>query len=357
MLTIVTFFALFGVGFALRVQIAETIRNFGKINSLVLWLIIPLEIINYHGQAKLYQSTFTILGEKIRYKFFYRTALELNFVNAVFPSGGVSGFSYFGLRMRSQGIGAGKATLVQMVRFIMVFVSFQVLLAIGLFFLALGGQANSLLILVAGSISTLLIVGTFAVAYLIGSQKRINKFVTVVTNIINKVVHVFRPSYPETINVQRVQGALTELHENYVHIRSNLKSLRTPLIHSLVANVSEIAVVYVVYIAFGEYVNPGAVIIAYAIANFAGLLSVLPGGIGLYEFLMTAVMAAGGVPASVSLPVTIMYRVLAMSLQLPIGYFLYQRTLNGNGNDNGPDQTTDEKADAKIVQDHNNSDA
>ena len=88
--------------------------------------------------------------------------------------------------------------------------------------------------------------------------------------------------------------------------------------------------IYVVYIAFGHYVNIGAVIIAYAIANFAGMVSVLPGGIGIYEALMTAVLATAGVKPELSIPVTIMYRVLNMLIQLPPGYYLYHKFLSGS---------------------------
>jgi hypothetical protein len=87
--------------------------------------------------------------------------------------------------------------------------------------------------------------------------------------------------------------------------------------------------IYTVYIAFGELINPGAIILAYAIANFAGIISVLPGGIGIYEALMTGVLVAAGVPASLSLPVTIMYRILNMSIALPQGGYLYYRALHG----------------------------
>jgi uncharacterized protein (TIRG00374 family) len=80
-------------------------------------------------------------------------------------------------------------------------------------------------------------------------------------------------------------------------------------------------------LAFGEWVNFGAIIIAYAIANFAGLVSVLPGGIGIYEGLMTAVLASTGISPSVSLPVTVMYRVVNTLIQIPPGYYLYQLAL------------------------------
>jgi uncharacterized protein (TIRG00374 family) len=83
-----------------------------------------------------------------------------------------------------------------------------------------------------------------------------------------------------------------------------------------------------VFLAFGETVNIGAVILAYGVANFAGLVSVLPGGVGIYEFLMTAVLATAGVPARVSIPVIVMYRVINTLIQLPPGYYLYQRNLS-----------------------------
>ena len=85
--------------------------------------------------------------------------------------------------------------------------------------------------------------------------------------------------------------------------------------------------VYVVYVAFGKYVNVGAVILAYAIANFAGLISVVPGGVGIYEGLMTAVLASTGISPAVSLPVTVTYRVVNTLIQIPPGYYLYQRAL------------------------------
>lgn len=84
------------------------------------------------------------------------------------------------------------------------------------------------------------------------------------------------------------------------------------------------------FLAFGQLVNPGAVIIAYAVANFAGLVSVLPGGVGIYEALMTGVFVTAGIPAALSLPVIVAFRIVSMIVQLPIGYVFYQRSLHYN---------------------------
>jgi uncharacterized protein (TIRG00374 family) len=83
----------------------------------------------------------------------------------------------------------------------------------------------------------------------------------------------------------------------------------------------------VVYIAFGHFVNVGAVILAYAVANFAGLISVLPAGVGVFEGLMTAILTATGIPAGLSIPVTIMYRITSMFVQLVPGYIFYQKAV------------------------------
>lgn len=327
LLNLFTVGALVVLAIVLRHQIAATLNNFGKVNTWALLLIIPLEALNYHAQTKLYIAMFSLLGDRISYKFMYRTSLELNLVNNVFPSGGVSGFSYFGVRMRTQGIRAGRATLVQMMKLVMVFISFEALLMVGLLLLALGGRANNLTILVGGSLATLLIVLTGGMAFIIGSKKRINAFFTYITRALNRIIHIVRPNHPETINVAKARRLFTDLHENYAVLRGKLPQLKKPLLYALLANATEVGAVYVIYIAFGHWVNPGAVILAYAMANFAGLISVLPGGVGIYEAIMTAVLAAAGVSPGISIPVTIMYRVVNMTIQLTPGYYFYHKAL------------------------------
>lgn len=331
-LNLVTLAALAILIFALRDQLVDTLNNLKRVNAWALLLMIPIEVLNYHSQARLYQRLFGMLGNKLTYKFLYQTSLELNFVNHVFPSGGVTGISYFSLRLRDgPDLSASKATLVHFVKLGLTFISFEILLVIGLLSLTIMGRANDLTILVAAVLSTLLLVGTFGFMFIVGSKSRIKGFFTALTRSLNKTISVVRPNSPETINVQRVRLVFEEVHDNYQQIKGRWVELRAPFLYALLANVTEILAIYVVYVAFGEYVNIGAVILAYAVANFAGLISVLPGGIGIYEALMTAVMASAGVPAAVSLPVTVMYRVVNTVIQLPPGYYFYHRNLHRSG--------------------------
>jgi uncharacterized protein (TIRG00374 family) len=337
---LLTLAALCGLVVLIWDQLVETVRNLKHVNLWFLLLIIPIEWLNYHSQARLYQRLFKIVGNKLSYWFLFRASLELNFINNIFPSGGVSGISYFGIRLRDDNLSASKATLVHVMKMVLIIATFEVILIAGLVFLAIGDKANDLMILVTGSLSTMLVVGTLAFTYIIGSQRRINGFFTGATRLINGIIHVFRPRHPETINIRRARGAFDDMHRNYLLFKSHFRELRVPAFYALLASIAELGALYAVYAAFSEYVNVGAVILAYAVANFAGLVSVLPGGIGIYEALMTAVLAAGGVPLAISLPVTVMYRVVNTAIQIPPGYYFYQKALQSGAEDTKQEDTS-----------------
>lgn len=326
-----TILALVILAIAVRKQLVQTVENLGNVNGWALLLIIPIEALNYHAQAKLYEGLFGVVAERFDYKFLYRVALELNFINHVFPSGGVSGVSYFSLRLRSNNVRVAKSTSVQLMKLVLVFGSFEVLLILGMLILAAVGKANNLVVLIGGSLTTLLLVGTGLAAYIVSSRQRVQAFFRIMTRILNRLIHLVRPHHPETISLEKARPVVDELHDNYSLFRTRLKQLKAPFWYAMLMNITEILAVYVVYLAFGHWVNLGAVILAYAVANFAGLVSVLPGGVGVYEALMTAVLVVGGVPAAISLPATIMYRILNTLLQVPPGYYFYNQYLRRGG--------------------------
>ena len=326
-LTIATFALLAGLIYALRKDIGGVFENLGKVNAIALFLIIPAQLLNYDSYARLYRSLLATLGRKVGYWPMYRFVLELNFVNHILPSAGVSGISYFSVRAQSVGVKTSESTLIQITKMFMLYASYQPLLILGLVLLAARGHVNNFIMLIASVLITLVVVGTLLVVYVIEDRKRIRSFLAIITKSINWIIHRFRRNHPETLNVAKAQQTFDELHDNYQTLKTNWRQLKKPFLYTMMANATEIATLYVVFIAFGHFVNIGAVILAYAVANFAGLLSVLPSGIGVYESLMIAVLAVTGIPKELSIPVTIMYRVLSMFVQLTPGYYFYQKAV------------------------------
>jgi len=327
LVTIITIVALVAFLWAIREQLAETWQTIGRVHWWFLLLIIPLLAWKYDAQARLYQALFYIVGNKYTYRQMYETSLELNFINNVFPSGGVSGISYFGARMRAENVTAGKATLVHIMKLMLLFVSFEVLLVLGLFLLALEGNVNSLLLMITVIVSSGMVFGTALLVYVLGGQSRVNAFHAFLRMVANNVLTVVTRRR-HNHELTRVKFLLDELHNNFKVIKSRYRELKRPLTFALLVNVAEIFTIYAVYAAFGQWVNIGAVILAYSVANVAGMVSVLPGGVGIYEALMATVLVAAGIPIAIALPVTIMFRVLSTLVQLPPGYYFYHRTIH-----------------------------
>jgi uncharacterized protein (TIRG00374 family) len=330
-LNIVTFGLLGLAVYLVWDDIGKAVQDLGRINAIALLLVLPLQAQNYAAYAHLYLEFLKILGSKQPFKRMYKVALELNFVNHVFPSGGVSGFSYFTARLKPFGVSTAQSTLTQTMRFVLTFASFVVLLFVGLFLLALGGSASNMTIFITCSLAFSTVFAIIVGGYIISNKKRIKTFTKTLTKGLNRVIRVVRPRSPETISLEKVEKLCNEMHSNYLILKEKFPALRTPFFYSTLANVTELATIYVVYIAYGQFVNPGAIIIAYALANFAGLIAVLPGGIGVYEGLMAAVMVSAGVPAGLAISVTIMYRVLTLAIGLPVGYYFYHKAVKTLG--------------------------
>lgn len=339
-LNIVTIFALVLLFVISWDQIVEAFHQVGGLKWWALALMIPIQLLSYFAVAKLYQNFFVRQGSPIKLTDMFKVSLELNFVNHVFPSGGVSGFSYLSLRLKQFGVPTAKSTLAQIMRFALTFISFLALLVFALIALAFSHSVGGLALVISSVIIISTIFATFVGAYIISKPSRIKSFAGWLPKAINYVARPFKKDKANTlINMQKVESTLEDLHDDYVVLRKDMGLIKNLLVWALIINITEVLTIYMVYVAFGQLINPGSLIIAYAVANFAGLIAILPGGVGIYEGLMTATLASTGVPKALALSATVIYRVLSMIFFLPIGYYFYWRALKKGGNLIHPEKT------------------
>lgn len=324
-INIFTLIAILVIIYLSRHQFEQVFKNIGQLTLIPLLLVIPLKLLNFFTIAKMYQEYLKVLGEKVKLKPLFLTSLEMNFVNIVFPSGGVSGFSYLALRLRPEGISTAKTTTIQAARFALVFLSFLILILVGMFLLAISGQASNMTILIGSSVTMLTLFGTGIVLFIVSSKKRLAGFTEFLPRGINRVTRLFGRRKP-VISIEKVQRVFNELHEDYTFISKDISKLKQTFIWSLLINASELAMIYAVFVAYGEWINPGALILGYAVANFSGLIALF-GGAGVYEILMTSVMASAGVPSALALSATLTFRVISFMVFIPVGYYFYQKFL------------------------------
>ncbi|HSX28104.1 MAG TPA: lysylphosphatidylglycerol synthase transmembrane domain-containing protein [Candidatus Saccharimonadales bacterium] len=323
-INVITLVALVVVVILTRHQFTQVFANLHQLSLIAVVALVCIEFYNFYTNAKMYQEYLKALGEKVGTLDLFTISLELNFVNLVFPSGGFSGFSYFSMRLKPQGVSTAKSTMVQAARFGLLFTTFLPLLLLGMFVLAVAGRASHLTILIGSSITTLTVVGSLLALYIVSSETRIRSFTLFLPKMINYVTRALHRRNRELIDIAKVEKVLKELHEDYLLIAKDAGKLKKAFFWAFMGNFTELAVIYLAFVAYGHWINPGALVIGYAIANFAGVMSLF-GGVGVYEFLMTSVMASAGVPAALALSATILYRVLNMVIFVPIGYALYRR--------------------------------
>lgn len=333
-LNIATFLALLLIIFFARDNIANVFVHMSDLNALILLLMLPAQFLVYFCYAKIFYYFFNATGTNISFKQLVAPMIELNFVNHVFPSGGLSGFSYLTLRLKPYGVSVARSTLSQLARFSFMFIAFIGLLLIALILLAAEGHTSSLVVLAVSAMTFSMLFLTAILLFVIGSRHRIALFTSGLTRLLNKLIHIVRRGHPETISLSNVEKIFTELHEDYLLIRAKPVVMGRVAVWSLAASAAELTLLYLAFVAHGVWVNPGAIIIGFVIASLAGLFAILPGGLGVYEPLMTAVLISAGVQPGLALSATLVYRVISLLLSLLTGYVLYQKVMVRYGTTN-----------------------
>lgn len=330
-INILTFVAIGVVLIFARHDILLALQKLQSLNLWILSLMIPAQFLAFYCVGRVYYHFFKATDSPLPMKTLVPAAIELNFVNHVFPSGGISGFSYLTFRLKRDGVSTAKSTLAQLVRFSLAFITFIGLLLLALVLLAMEDRVNRFIMLIAAALTFTILFGTLIVAYVVGKEERIREFTQGLSRVLNRVIHIVRPHHPETINLKRTEGVFTELHQDYNLLRRDFRKMWPVVGWALLANLAEIGVIYIAFVAHDAWVNPGALIIAYAIATTAGLIAILPGGLGVYEPLMAGVLLSAGVPGSIALSATLVSRVVVLVLALGSGYILYHRVVKRYG--------------------------
>lgn len=326
-----TFVALGVLIFIAWPDITEAFKKSQGLNIWAILLTVPLQFFFYFALAKFFFFFFEVVGAKVGLKTLFPAMMELNFVNHLFPSGGLSGFSYLTLRLRPHNVSTAKSTLSQLARFGFTFIAHIGLMLLSLLLLAIEDRASSLVIFLVSSIVFGLLFSTGVMIFIIGSKDRIVWFSRTLARAVNRLIHMVRRKHPETIKLAKVEQTFLELHEDYLLMRAEMGKTRRAIFWITLATVAEVALLYAVFVAHGVWVNPGAVVIALVIANTAGLIAALPGGLGVYEPLMTAIFIAVGIPPALAISVTLVFRILTLLMSLLTGYVLYHKAVQKYG--------------------------
>lgn len=329
-LSIVTFVFIALIVYAARHEIAHAWTLLGQVNLWILALLLPGQILVYYAAGEMVFSYLRSKGSihHLNGLTLGRMALEMNFVNHVLPSAGVSGVSYMNWRLKKRGIPLSRATMAQVVRFAMGFVAFIVLLIISVIAVTIDQGVNRWVILVSavlvGAMTTAILLGVF----LLSSKSRVGVFSGWLTHNINRVVRVVSfGKYPAVLERTQVTKFFDDLHRDYLALRHDRKILIKPFLWGLVFTIGDVALFMITFWALGVVVNPAVILIAYGLAALAGFFMVTPGGAGAYEAIMVSFLAVAGVSGGVAIAGILLTRVILLLGTIIFGYVFYQHAL------------------------------
>lgn len=244
----------------------------------------------------------------------------MNFVNIIFPSGGISGLSYLRKQV-GKDVSSSTITLAQFFYYVLLFIALVASLAVAFVLLLLSNRVirvSSRVTLVVLFALLVVCIGMLIFIY--------NKNFTVeaIVIVLRPVNWLLRKSHKQQITDEKVAEFIDQFHDSLFFIQDNWQKLGPSFWHILLMLLFDFASVYVVFLAFGTWINPSVVIAGYTLAQAASLASIITAGVGLFEATMIATFVGLGVSFDLALSVTIVYRSIALWLFVPAGVYLYK---------------------------------
>ncbi|MDR3125612.1 MAG: flippase-like domain-containing protein [Candidatus Nomurabacteria bacterium] len=316
----------------------EDIKNawllLGQVNIFILLLLIPVQFLSYYAAGMIFFTYLKSRGQlkKAQTAEAAALALELNFINHVFPSGGISGVTYMIWRLRKIGVGGGQAAMAQIIRVVCILVAFVTVLALSLLFVTADNNASNWLVSMTTVAVTGIVFLVLFAAYLVGGERRIVSFTKWISKLSNKIVQkaTFGRKKQVLSDETAVKFAL-ELYEDFLAIKEQKRLLIKPLIWAFVFTLADIALFAVTFLALGVAFSPALIVIAVGAASLVGTVMITPGGAGGYEATMVMVLAAGGMLAADATSGVALTRVVLILGTLASGYIVYHRAMTKYG--------------------------
>ena len=120
----------------------------------------------------------------------------------------------------------------------------------------------------------------------------------------------------------KIHGVISGFQDTMKMAIYNKRVLYYALPLSFVIWIFEILRVYFVFLAFGATVNPVVIGEVFILASLAGMIPLLPGGLGAVDGIMIVFYSAAGITASISAAATVIERLISFWMTTIIGMMI-----------------------------------
>ncbi|HEY2332070.1 MAG TPA: lysylphosphatidylglycerol synthase transmembrane domain-containing protein [Acidimicrobiales bacterium] len=125
------------------------------------------------------------------------------------------------------------------------------------------------------------------------------------------------------IDPDSLSAFLHDLVERFQRLATQPKVVLRAVAWALLQWLADAASLWIFLAALGVHLAPDALIISFGLANMSAAIPLTPGGIGIYEAVLTSSLVGFGVPRAQALIAVLAYRFFAFWLPIPIGAVAY----------------------------------
>ena len=280
-------------------------------------LAIAIQVIWMLNVAVSYQAIFKSLGLEETLSKLFVISTAANFVNVITPSVGIGGMAVFVSEAKHQRYSTARATLASALYVLFDYVGFLVVLGLGMLVLFRRNNvtvteliASGILVLVAGTLTTLLLLG-------MRSVDGFGNTLGWMARSINRVLHPFiRREY---VSETRAHEFASDAVQGLVEVRKSPETLVGPAMLALSNKGLLISVLLLMFLAFQIPVSVGTIIASFSIGYLFFIVSPTPSGIGIVEGVMTLALSSMYIPLGAAAVIALAYRGITFWIPLTFG--------------------------------------
>jgi Mg2+-importing ATPase len=279
--------------------------------SWLLWALC-LQAATYAAQAEIWRLVLRRAGAHLPFGVAYRLSLAKLFVDQALPSVGVSGAVVVTQALQARGEPRPAVMAAVTVDTASYFTAYVLCLAVALAILIGQGHASALIIVVAGLFfvfGTSLAVGVLSLS---GRDPG--------------------PWGARLLKVPGIGRALALLQQAEPHLARNPGVLLRSTLLQVAITVLDAGTIWVLIRALGTDASPGSIFASFMISSLLRTFGFMPGGLGTFEAASVATLALIGIPVTVGLSATLLFRGLSFWLPMVPGLAFSRRLTTPTAN-------------------------
>jgi len=301
------------------VGLKEGLRLVQQVKPIYIVLGILGEVVSYTGAAMLMGLVIRKLKTRLPFIDLIRMGTIGAFAIHFFPISGAGEATINYYLLRSKSVSSGDALFVFIIRGIFLYIAFFIIFALGLLLTPSHPLLSLTQKIIFIALFIVIIIVTFWVRYLYRNRDRFwsagYKFLGII-NWFSRKLFKKRVFTPETCEI-----LVSDIYNGFgTFFRNKRKEWLPALSWSAIYWLGDMSCLFFSLLAFGFVVHPGVLISAYGIATLLGLISFIPGGLGVVEGVLSLGLIGLGVSANIALFGVLLFRLMSFWLIMPIGF-------------------------------------